>query len=204
MVEIWKDITEYKGIYQVSDAGNVRSLDRLSSDGRRIKGRLLTPVGNGYGYYTVHLTRDGISKRYYIHRLVYSTFVGEIVNWNDINHIDHNKGNNTPKNLESITHQANAKDQAIFANGVYKDSHDYEHSHKCPVCGSIIRYKSSMCVDCVNKNKTSYRIPKDSIIESLTRNKGNFTQSAKEFNMTDNALRKWCKKYELPSKSSQW
>ena len=204
MVEIWKDITEYKGIYQVSDAGNVRSLDRTLGDGRYVSGKRLTLVENGYGYYQVGLSHKGVTKKYYIHRLVYSTFVGEIANGNDINHIDHNKGNNTTKNIESITHQANAKDQSIFANGIYKDSHDYEHSHKCPVCGSVIRYKSSLCKSCVDKKKTSYRIPKDSIIESLTRNKGNFTQAAKEFSMSDNALRKWCKKYELPSKSSQW
>ena len=204
MVEIWKDITEYKGVYQVSDAGNARSLDRTLLDGRHVSGKQLVLVKNSSGYYQVGLSFNGVTRKYYIHRLVYSTFVGEIVDGNDINHIDHDKGNNTPSNLESITHQANAKDQAIFANGVYKDSHDYEHSHRCPMCGGIIRYTSSVCVDCVNKSKTSYRIPKDIILESLTRNNGNFTQAAKEFGMSDNSLRKWCKKYGLPSKSSLW
>lgn len=204
MVEVWKDVTEYKGIYQVSDAGNVRSLDRVSSDGRRIKGRLLTPVGNGYGYYTIQLTNKGISKRYYIHRLVYEAFIGDILNGNDINHIDHNKGNNKPKNLESVTHQDNLKDQAIYANGVYKDSHGYEGINRCPICGNRISYGSKLCKVCADANRVSYRIHKEDIINSLTKTKGNFTKSAREFNMTDNALRKWCKKYNLPSKSSEW
>lgn len=209
MKETWKNITEYVGIYQISDQGKVRSLDRLSSDGRRIKGRILTQVGNGYGYYTVQLTNKGISKRYYIHRLVYEAFIGPILNGNDINHIDHNKGNNTPKNLESITHQANLKDQAIYVNGVYKNSHNYEGVKLCPNCGKPINYRSKLCKSCAGKNKVnrrkiSYRIPKEDIINSLTKTNGNFTRSAREFNMSDNALRKWCKKYNLPYKSSEW
>jgi len=204
MVDIWKDITEYKGMYQVSNHGKVRSLDRISADGKKLKGRELRLVSNGYGYYTVGLTRNGITKRYYIHRLVYEAFIGKILNSNDINHIDHDKSNNAPHNLESITHHDNLKDQAIYANGVYKDSHNYEGLNNCPICGSVINYKSKMCKHCTDIKKTSHRIPKNDIIKSLTKSRGNFTKSAKEFNISDNALRKWCRKYKLPSRSSQW
>ena len=40
-IEVWKDIPEYEGLYQVSNLGNVKSLDRVSSNGRKLKVKVL-------------------------------------------------------------------------------------------------------------------------------------------------------------------
>ena len=43
MEEIWKDVVGYEGYYQVSNLGRVRSLDRIASNGRKIKGKFYLP-----------------------------------------------------------------------------------------------------------------------------------------------------------------
>ena len=57
MNEIWKDINNYEGIYQISNLGNVRSLDREQIDingiKRVFKGQMLTKSLGNWGYYTV-------------------------------------------------------------------------------------------------------------------------------------------------------
>lgn len=69
MTEVWKVIADYPG-YEVSSLGNVRSLDRVDSIGRKRKGRVLKPIGNGIGYYQVTLSKDGKATKFYLHQLV--------------------------------------------------------------------------------------------------------------------------------------
>ena len=72
MKEIWKDIKGYESFYQVSNLGNVRSLDRYVKNGtsnRNIKrGRVLKPCINHKGYLQVHLVANGNSKLVVIHK----------------------------------------------------------------------------------------------------------------------------------------
>lgn len=62
-IEDWKAIPDFDGIYQVSSMGRVRSLDRINTDGRRSKGRLIVPVVSTRGHPTVRLYHGG--KRVY-------------------------------------------------------------------------------------------------------------------------------------------
>ncbi len=80
MSETWKDVVGYEGIYQVSDLGHVRSLDRVVArpvkGDMKLKGRILKQVSNSVsGHLTVNLYRDG-PRKHYVHRLVLSAFVG--------------------------------------------------------------------------------------------------------------------------------
>ena len=50
MQEVWKDIKDYEGCYQVSNFGRVRSLDRLDRNGYKRKGVIKKPQNNGNGY----------------------------------------------------------------------------------------------------------------------------------------------------------
>ena len=81
MKEIWKDINGYNGIYQVSNFGNVRSLDRIifnkgSKKYCNTKGRILsTRKTNGNGYKVVSLHDKMSSKNHYTHRLVAEAFI---------------------------------------------------------------------------------------------------------------------------------
>lgn len=75
--EIWKPVVGYEGTYEVSNLGQVRSLDRIRNDGRhKLKGRLLRPQNDAKGYHHVTLWRDSKMIHHLIHKLVLEAFVG--------------------------------------------------------------------------------------------------------------------------------
>ena len=95
MKEIWKDIKGYEGIYQVSSEGRVRSLDRVEDRGRNIKGKILKPSINPYGYCVVGLFKNGTQKKNMVHRLVAEAFIPNSDNKPEIDHINTIKIDNT-------------------------------------------------------------------------------------------------------------
>lgn len=103
MKEVWKQIKEFEGLYEVSNLGNVRSVDRFvnhSKGGKSLKkGKILKPsIGNGY--LAVILSKNNILVRKNIHRLVAEAFIPNPYNLKQINHKDENKLNNIFTNLE--------------------------------------------------------------------------------------------------------
>lgn len=108
--EIWKDIKGYKGYYQVSNLGRVKSLDRYSIDRRGgkhfLKGIILTPY-LCKGYLRICLHVNGKQKQLAVHRLVAEAFIPNPNNYPQINHKDENKTNNTVDNLEWCTAKYN-------------------------------------------------------------------------------------------------
>lgn len=104
MEEVWKDIAGYEGIYQASNFGRVKSLERIihrrNQPDYAVCERILKPrIGkNGYGY--VILRKSDKSKTTYIHRLVAETFIEKSDGCNLVNHQDGNKLNNHIDNLE--------------------------------------------------------------------------------------------------------
>lgn len=111
MKEIWKALSGYEGIYEISNYGKVRSLDRyvMRTDGVRNfkKGKLLTHTLNGDGYPIVHLSKDGKSIRICVHILVAREFVANPNNLPEVNHIDFDRKNCRYDNLEWVTHHQN-------------------------------------------------------------------------------------------------
>ena len=95
MNEVWKDIECYEGKYQVSNLGNVKSLNYNHTG----KEKLLKPI-NANGYLTVHLSINNNKKKYKIHRLVAEAFIENHKDLQIINHKDENKSNNCVANLE--------------------------------------------------------------------------------------------------------
>lgn len=98
--EIWKDIDGYEGLYKVSDKGNVYSVERRDSRGRKCGGRVLRPSYDKDGYLLVSLYKNGKAKKKRIHRLVIEAFVPNPNNLPDVNHRDEVKTNNELSNLE--------------------------------------------------------------------------------------------------------
>lgn len=92
--EIWKDIEGFEKLYQVSNLGNIKSL---------IKNKLLNPIKLKNGYLYVNLYKNGIPKRYYIHRLVAETYIPNPDNLDQINHKNEIKTDNRVENLEWCT-----------------------------------------------------------------------------------------------------
>lgn len=209
MEEIWKNIKDYEGIYQISNMGNIRSLDRVvklaNGNERHIKGKMLR-IHMVSGYLMVSLYKNGKRSNILVHRLVASNFLKNEKNLPEVNHIDHCKTNNKSSNLEWCTRDYNIRDMTLYYKGAYKNSKGLykEELNTCPFCKKVINYNSNFCKKCNNEISKSYRISKDDIITSLTKNKGNFTKSSKDFDLSDNALRKWCRKYSLPTSSKYW
>ena len=106
-MEIWKDIQGYEGLYQVSNYGRVRSLERvimrLNGKPQHIKKKILMHVIDKYGYSIVHLRKNGKGKMKKLHRLVAETFIPNPQHLPQVNHKDENKTNNNVDNLEWCT-----------------------------------------------------------------------------------------------------
>lgn len=110
MEEIWKDIKGYEGIYQVSNLGKIRSLDRFikTKRGERFyKGKILVGNLGTNGYKYVVLSVSGKSHTKYIHNLVSSTFL-DVIEGYDVDHINSIKIDNRLENLRYITHFENS------------------------------------------------------------------------------------------------
>lgn len=101
----------YEGTYEVSNLGQVRSLSRPDSWGRPVRGRALSPDAGSGGHLRVKLTRNGVSRRFFIHRLVLAAFVGPRPEGMEACHNDGNPTNNIVSNLRWDTKSANAQDR---------------------------------------------------------------------------------------------
>lgn len=127
--EEWKDIKGWEGIYQVSNTGKVKSLDRVIKNQynintkkfdlqRTVYGKILKPTVNPNGYYQVTLSRPGHKrKQVSIHRLVAEAFIPNPDNLPMINHKDENKLNNRVDNLEWCTQAENIKHSCLLHPG---------------------------------------------------------------------------------------
>lgn len=116
MTEVWRDISGYTGVYQVSNLGRVRSLDRYEKCGtfiRKRKGKVLHQSVNRGGYLQLSLLKDGISHTKEVHRLVAQAFLPNTDNLPEVNHIDCDKTNNSVDNLEWVTREENTA-HALF------------------------------------------------------------------------------------------
>jgi predicted XRE-type DNA-binding protein len=110
MQEIWRDIEGYEGLYQVSNLGRVKSLDRYRYDnGQFTKGGVLRYSLNHGGYAGVNLCKNGKRIRHTIHKLVATTFIRPSKKGEQINHKNGNKLKNEADNLEWVTSKENHK-----------------------------------------------------------------------------------------------
>ena len=112
-MEIWKDVEGYEGLYQVSNLGRVKSLDRLGRCGKfgtlLYKGKELKSGKGSHGYYSVSLGKESKFNSYLVHRLVAKHFVDGYAQELEVNHIDLTKTNNHADNLEWVTPSYNTK-----------------------------------------------------------------------------------------------
>jgi len=114
MEEMWKDIKEYEGLYQISNLGRVKSLPQLYN--RILKQgyieyftseKIIGINNNKIKYSQVTLVKNGIKKYYKIHRLVALNFITNPLNKKEVNHINGIKNDNRVENLEWATSSEN-------------------------------------------------------------------------------------------------
>lgn len=121
-IEVWIPIKGYEGIYQVSNTGKIRSLDRMIDLGSRgthlYKGTEIKQAISNCGYKRAHLSKNGIGAIVSVHRIVAKHFIVNPDNKPCINHKDGIKKNNAFLNLEWCTHKENIAHS--FKNGLSK------------------------------------------------------------------------------------
>ena len=111
--EIFKDVIGFEGFYQISNLGNVRSIDRIVKSrwgtDKPIRSQLLAQSldTNKKPYYKVVLSKNGNKTSFCIHRLVAEAFISNPENKKTVNHINGIKSDNSVSNLEWNTHSEN-------------------------------------------------------------------------------------------------
>lgn len=111
LTEYWLPLKDYEGLYEVSNLGRVKSLERIVKRNNynfTKSEKILSPNISRTGYSSVLLSKQGIEKRCYLHRLVAKTFIPNTRNLPEVDHINEDKSNNTLSNLQWITHRDNS------------------------------------------------------------------------------------------------
>lgn len=108
MKEVFEDLKGYEDSYQISDYGRIFTKRRLIGN-QIYYGKELIPQLTKDGYLKVTLCKNGICKKYYLHRLVATNFLENLNNLSQVNHKDGNKLNNKIDNLEWCSKQDNQK-----------------------------------------------------------------------------------------------
>lgn len=134
-IEIWKDIPGYENLYQVSNIGRIKSLERFiirGNNGWNCKESILTNKLDGKGYHFISLSKNGYKRQFSIHKLVLMAFTGYVGGCgycNVIDHINNIKTDNRLENLQIITQRENtSKDKFRIKTtskyiGVYWNKH---------------------------------------------------------------------------------
>lgn len=130
--EVWKPVTGYEGLYEVSNRGMVRSLDRIVNSrwGKPVlrKGKILSLNQHRDGHLRIALRDQGVSRLFYVHRLVALEFVDNPDDLPLVRHWDDDPSNNLASNLRWGTVSDNWND--MVRNG----SHRNARKTHCPKC----------------------------------------------------------------------
>ena len=142
MTENWKPVVGWEGLYEVSDHGNVRSLDRevpsRNQNGpfvKKLKGRELKLKVNTSGHLRVDLCRDSQVSAREVHRLVLEAFRGTCPPGHECCHWDGNPQNNHLSNLRWGTSSENKMDN------IRNNTHHYAKRVMCPNSHLLVEWR---------------------------------------------------------------
>lgn len=151
-------IKGYEGLYEVSDTGAVRSVDRIvtGSDGTSYprQGRTLCAAPHkDTGYLVVSLWQGNKGTSFYVHRLVGEAHIPNPNKLPEINHLDGNRQHNHHSNLEWVTRKGNA--QHAVKTGLRKYTHRMTQSQFVDCLFSVINGESYASLSA----RTPYQVP---------------------------------------------
>jgi hypothetical protein len=158
MEEVWKDIVGYEGIYQISNLGRVKSLERISPQGHKLVETIRNTYDNGCGYLYIDLYDNNAKRnKFSIHRIVATAFIDNPNGLPCVNHKDENKKNNCADNLEWCTHKYNNNygNHGIKASLAHKGKNmgaDHIGSRK------VICITTGKVFDCISEAAKFYNI----------------------------------------------
>lgn len=177
--EIWKDIDEYEGLYQISDLGRVKSLKtRVLNRGgsyREVSIKILKLGLDKDGYCLIGLTKNGKYSTKKVHRLVCQAFHPNPENLPLVNHKDEDKSNNRKNNVEWCTHRYNS---------VYSKPKDRTSSYSLGVCWkkNNSNWTAHLFIEGSQKHLGSFKLEKDAgmmydkAVEKIDSYKGNISE----------------------------
>lgn len=195
MEEIWTNIIGYEGLYQVSNLGQVKSLERdyLTGNGgvRHIETHYLRQAETAKGYLKVTLLKNGKRKTKHVHRLVAEAFIPNPDNKPQVDHIDGNKKSNVVFNLRWATNKENANNPNTVGKNHHTHTDEWKQKMsemkkgKAPTkqcikaaqklhSKKVEQYDKSGCLiktfDSLTEASTLYGITINSITKSMKRN----------------------------------
>ena len=106
-MEIWRDIKDYEGYYQVSNLGRVKAVERIDNKKHKRLESIKAPTKDKNGYVRISLFKNGEYKKKYVHQLVAQAFLPNPNNYTIINHKNEITDDNKVENLEWCTHKYN-------------------------------------------------------------------------------------------------
>jgi hypothetical protein len=174
MDEIWKDIINYEGLYQISNYGRVKSLAKIRKSSKvsySSKERLLSLTKNNGNGYLICCLCDGMTKKnHYFHRLVARHFINKPEGCDVVNHIDANRKNNKVENLEWVTTKENIHhtiklgrktDIGVNSPNTHLVENDVIEIYKLAISGKVRQYDigakfniTQSAVSCIKMRKT--------------------------------------------------
>lgn len=136
--EIWKSIPGYKGLYEVSNMGRVKALERIAargSKGERHRKEQILKLQCRNLYLKATLCKNGEYKQFQVHRLVAEAFIPNPDGKPVVNHIDGDRCNNQASNLEWVTYRENT--QHAIRTGLWVPEEAHTHPVQCVETGEI-------------------------------------------------------------------
>ena len=149
--EIWKPVVGYEDLYEVSNLGRARSLDRTVNSGIKHsdkvvkKGKILKASLNSSGYLYLNLWRQRKNKKYRVHRLVAEAFLPNPEGLPQVNHKNENKTDNRVENLEWCSNKYNMN---------YGTARERMCKKRRKPCG---QYKNGVLIETFSHSKEAYK-----------------------------------------------
>lgn len=156
-MEIWKNVYGYENSYEVSNLGNIRSVDRYVKNKQGfalVKGNVINGTINKQGYVRVGLSRNNKNQKIMAHRIVAIAFLGLPIKTKDVNHKNGIKNDNRVVNLEWCTRQENILHAIKNEFKTYKTGKEHHHTRLVLNFETGIFYEGAK--DAANYSKYSY------------------------------------------------
>lgn len=180
MTEIWKDVIGYEGLYQISNLGNIKSLDRVLKNrwGNYIRKGAVMALNMCNRYAAINLFVNWKFKHCKIHRLVAIAFIPNHENKPEVNHINGNRYDNRAENLEWVTTSEN--ELHAYRTGLKKSMYGDKNPAARLSYKKVDEIKKKYSSEKISMSKLAeqYGVSKSTIFNALSNNFWNKQKAA--------------------------